>query len=1209
MDIQKFIEQLPSLYDNWGLPDLHPKSPKFEQLLEQVTGMTTENIMQLLNLAVDCLESGEIYCEIGCLQGASLIGAMLEHSEAMAYVVDNFSEFDAEGNNIEIWGENLVNFNLEEQVYFCQQDFEEFFSDLVEVGIEDKIGVYHYDGARDYRAVLLGLLKVLPFLPDRALIVVSNSNYPQVRQAVIDFSSSQSQVRELLEVSQSWILAWDINQVSSLRVAQENARNLLLCFQEEQKKEEQKYVECLDKQVRELLVQHKYAAAARKCKEIILYDGAHKSKGWVNLGKIYYSTKRYPEAINALIKAREIEPKNAGINYNLGLLWEKTDQIELAMDAYQEAINLNPKFVNPYNNLANLFWQSGKIEEAESVYHQAIVETPHDLLVFQNLANIFKAQEKWEEAIQIYLKALEVHKNNLELLAGLGAAYAAQGNQYLSAKYWGRYYFLERNYQAAVRYLENALEVKGAPDDYFYLGVSLRRLNQEEESIKIFEQGIARYPQNTFLQNLKIEALQSFGANERMLAASGSACAANPEDLFLYIKHKLILPIFYETVAEIESHRLRFIQGLKDVREKINLSHLEAAQKALMATKKINIYNISYQGYNDRELQQQYGDLLHQIMLANYPQWALPMPLEKNNDKIRIGYISESMGGGSGSRWLLGWLKHCNQEKFEIYCYETSSLTSSLGIKDEERERIKEYSKNYYFIPDNLEAVCQQVLQDNLHILVYLAIGMYGETSQLAALRLAPIQCSTWGNPVTSRLPTIDYFLSGELLESDNAQEHYTEQLIRLPNIGLSYPKPLIPEATKKRADFQLRDDAVVYFSCQLISKYLPQHDYLFAEIARQVPQAQLIFVLRSDILNHLSLSIEKKFRQRLHQAFAAVGLNSEDYCIFLPGQDWESYTSLLRVSDVFLDTLSFSGGHTTFEAVASNLPIVTCPGELMRGRQSSGILQMLGVTDSIAENEAEYIKIAVRLGLDCAWRQEISQRMSLRHEYLFEDPICVRGLEQFYEQVVQEKLAAPATGKLAFLQSGKKTVLHVGCGQYRKKALPEIFPTAETEENSAQNPPWQEIRLDIDPEVRPDIIGTITDLSAVPSESVDAVFSSHNLEHIYNYEVPRALAEFKRVLKPGGFATITLPDIQQVAKYVAEGKLEETLYVAPVGAIAAIDILYGLGSALANGNHYMAHKTGFTAETLAQKMEEAGFRNVEVRTGDNLDLWATGYK
>jgi ubiquinone/menaquinone biosynthesis C-methylase UbiE len=207
--------------------------------------------------------------------------------------------------------------------------------------------------------------------------------------------------------------------------------------------------------------------------------------------------------------------------------------------------------------------------------------------------------------------------------------------------------------------------------------------------------------------------------------------------------------------------------------------------------------------------------------------------------------------------------------------------------------------------------------------------------------------------------------------------------------------------------------------------------------------------------------------------------------------------------------------------------------------------------------------------------------------------------LENFQSMVIQE-------GRLDFFKNPensllnkntKKKVLHVGCGPYNPEALPAELRTEE----------WQEIRLDINPNVNPDILGTITDLSGVGDGSVDAVYSSHNLEHIYTYEVPLALAEFKRVLKPQGMAIITLPDIQAVAEEVAQGHLENTLYVSPAGPIAAIDILYGLGTDLARGNHYMAHKTAFTAETLKAKLLEAGFSQAEVKR-DWLNLWATAY-
>jgi SAM-dependent methyltransferase len=198
---------------------------------------------------------------------------------------------------------------------------------------------------------------------------------------------------------------------------------------------------------------------------------------------------------------------------------------------------------------------------------------------------------------------------------------------------------------------------------------------------------------------------------------------------------------------------------------------------------------------------------------------------------------------------------------------------------------------------------------------------------------------------------------------------------------------------------------------------------------------------------------------------------------------------------------------------------------------------------------------------------------------------------------VIQESSFNPINLVNIFEQGDKKKVLHVGCGPYHPHALP---PELRTEE-------WQEIRLDINPAVNPDILGTITDLSAVPDESVDAVFSSHNIEYIYTYEVPRALQEFKRVLKPHGMAVITCPDIQAVALEVAQGNLENPLYISPAGPIAAIDILYGLGTSIEQGNYYMAHKTAFTAETLKEKLLKAGFEQVKVRR-EGLNLWATAY-
>lgn len=160
---------------------------------------------------------------------------------------------------------------------------------------------------------------------------------------------------------------------------------------------------------------------------------------------------------------------------------------------------------------------------------------------------------------------------------------------------------------------------------------------------------------------------------------------------------------------------------------------------------------------------------------------------------------------------------------------------------------------------------------------------------------------------------------------------------------------------------------------------------------------------------------------------------------------------------------------------------------------------------------------------------------------------------------------------------------LHVGCGSKRKDRTTRGFNTHV----------WHEIRLDIDPSVSPDVIGTMTDMSTVATESVDAIYSSHNIEHLYPHEVPIALAEFIRVLKPDGFFVVTCPDLQSVCKLVAEDKLIEAAYTSPAGPIAPLDILYGHRSAMSQGNLYMAHRSGFTQRVLSGILRSCGFKTV----------------
>ena len=176
----------------------------------------------------------------------------------------------------------------------------------------------------------------------------------------------------------------------------------------------------------------------------------------------------------------------------------------------------------------------------------------------------------------------------------------------------------------------------------------------------------------------------------------------------------------------------------------------------------------------------------------------------------------------------------------------------------------------------------------------------------------------------------------------------------------------------------------------------------------------------------------------------------------------------------------------------------------------------------------------------------------------------------------------------------GKKLVLHVGCGPRDHASLHESFRGAE----------WHEVRLDVDPGVKPDVVASITDMSPVATGAVDAIWSHHNIEHVFAHEVALVLAEFFRVLRPGGEVLLATPDLQAVAEQIVAGRLESPIYTSEAGEISALDVVYGLRSDIEGGREYMAHRTGFTMRTLARKFTQAGFAEIRVARVPGFALW-----
>jgi predicted O-linked N-acetylglucosamine transferase (SPINDLY family) len=687
-----------------------------------------------------------------------------------------------------------------------------------------------------------------------------------------------------------------------------------------------------------------------------------------------HRTGQLPQALQRYQEVLQQQPQHAGALNLIGVVACQMGNLTEGIAAYQQALAVQPNFADAHYNLALALQLVGRGEAAIVHYQSALALQAHNPEAHNNLGNLLAQRGNLEVARHHYRQALRLRPDYASAEIGLGRLLAQQGRTELAIAHFQRAIQLQPNQVGAYHALAQVLNQQGRMDEALpYLQTAVR---------------IQPHPQ---IYYALAKTLEEQGNVEAAIGQFQATLQQLPNCPEAFWHQQLLLPILYDTPEQIAPYRQRFCRGLNHLIHQIDLTTPAGRQSALTGLGSRTNFYLAYQGLNDRGLQRKYGQLLHRIMAANFPQWAQPFPLPAlHNGKIRIGYLSAHLMAHSAGAWARGWIRERDRDRFEVYCYHIGEPADWMT------QEFQSISDRFRHIPGKLEAICQQVLADQLHILIFTDIGMDPQTSQLAGLRLAPVQCTAWGHPVTSGIPTIDYYLSSDLMEPENAQQHYTEQLIRLPQIGICYAQPSSPSVVRSRTEFGLRQDATLYLSFQSPYKYLPQFDCVFAQIAQRVPQAQFLF------LRHHSACVVERFQRRMQCAFAKLGLNSTNYCLFLPKLDRDRFWSLNQVCDVALDALEWSGGNSTLEAIAFGLPVVTLAGQFMRGRHSTAMLQRSGVTETIAHTPAEYVEIAARLGLDLDWRRSISARLQAGHDRLYDDRECVRALEAFFTQVVE---------------------------------------------------------------------------------------------------------------------------------------------------------------------------------------------------------------
>jgi predicted O-linked N-acetylglucosamine transferase (SPINDLY family) len=269
-------------------------------------------------------------------------------------------------------------------------------------------------------------------------------------------------------------------------------------------------------------------------------------------------------------------------------------------------------------------------------------------------------------------------------------------------------------------------------------------------------------------------------------------------------------------------------------------------------------------------------------------------------------------------------------------------------------------------------------------------------TLKLAATRLAPVQINSWGHPDTSGLPTIDYYLSAHCFEPAEAQNHYGERLVLLPSLGNRIQPLSLSSSDPDFPALNIDLDRPILVCPGTPFKYQQEHDHVFADIARIVPDAQFVFFRPS------VTALADLLQLRITKAFEAAGLNVMDQVRFIRWLNFHEFHCLLRHADVLLDTIGFSGYNTAVQAMECGLPLVTREGRFLRGRLASGVLRRMELSELIVATKADYVNLVVRLVNDPAYQSRIRHEIQQRRTVLFDDQSVAGPLQDFLESVAR---------------------------------------------------------------------------------------------------------------------------------------------------------------------------------------------------------------
>jgi uncharacterized protein (TIGR03032 family) len=508
-------------------------------------------------------------------------------------------------------------------------------------------------------------------------------------------------------------------------------------------------------------------------------------------------------------------------------------------------------------------------------------------------------------------------------------------------------------------------------DAYNNLGNVFQDLQQAENALECYRQAIRCEPNNVNAYRNLGYVLKEQGRISEGLSYLEQAQAIEPNNIIRYVLATSLPPV-YESNEDLLMRR-------SQLETNVDAMLKDGLKIDVTATSAPTNFYSAYQGLNDRELQIKLASLL------SAPQPLANRPAKKKSGKIRVGFISRHFRNHTIGRLNLGIVQNLPRDDFDVTVISVGSYDDVMA------KAFAEGADKYVSTTTNLQEVRYRVSELDLDILYFADVGMDTLTYSLSMSRMAPVQCVTWGHPETTGSPVMDYFVSSKTLEIPEADEHYSEKLARFEVLNVYYYRPKPPEK-KDHAYFGLDPKRNVYLCFQNLFKIHPDFDEVLNGILSRDPLGDI--VMMEGRHPEWTEMLRNRWRRTL-------GSNMERIK-FLAGQSHPDFMSLNALADVSLDPMHFGGGNTTYEALAVGLPVVTLPSKFLRARISNAMYQQMNMRDLIVESPEQYVDLALRLGTDKSYRQQMSTKILDHCGVLFEDQRAIAEFAKFFRSLPQ---------------------------------------------------------------------------------------------------------------------------------------------------------------------------------------------------------------